>query len=56
MDRENYHEFEPVVEKLRAGFRDNYMAAREREKLRSLVRLLILQNFTAVNIMMSLSG
>ncbi|XP_006290523.2 uncharacterized protein LOC17885294 [Capsella rubella] len=28
---ENYHEFEPVVEKMRAGFRDNYMAARERE-------------------------
>lgn len=31
MDRENYHEFEPVVEKMRAGFRDNYMAAREGE-------------------------
>ncbi|KAG7566630.1 hypothetical protein ISN44_As10g031630 [Arabidopsis suecica] len=27
----NYHEFEPVVEKMRAGFRDNYMAAREGE-------------------------
>lgn len=27
----NYHEFEPVVQKMRAGFRDNYMAARERE-------------------------
>ncbi|CAF2060003.1 hypothetical protein Bca4012_100059 [Brassica carinata] len=27
----NYHELEPIAEKMRAGFRDNYMAAREKE-------------------------
>lgn len=27
----HYHELEPIAEKMRAGFRDNYMAAREKE-------------------------
>ncbi|KAG2252497.1 hypothetical protein Bca52824_082633 [Brassica carinata] len=27
----NYHELEPIAEKMRAGFRDNYLAAREKE-------------------------
>ncbi|ESQ43895.1 hypothetical protein EUTSA_v10005757mg [Eutrema salsugineum] len=27
----HYHEFEPIAEKMRAGFRENYMAAREKE-------------------------
>ncbi|XP_010544836.1 PREDICTED: uncharacterized protein LOC104817362 [Tarenaya hassleriana] len=31
----NFHEFGPIVEKMRTGFRDNYMAAREKESLQS---------------------
>ncbi|KAL1212150.1 hypothetical protein V5N11_035579 [Cardamine amara subsp. amara] len=27
----HYHEFEPIAEKMRAGFRDNYMTAKEKE-------------------------
>ncbi|XP_076903470.1 uncharacterized protein LOC143558530 isoform X1 [Bidens hawaiensis] len=29
---ENFHEFEPLVEKIRGGFRNNYMVAREKVK------------------------
>ncbi|KAL8264256.1 hypothetical protein R6Q59_022386 [Mikania micrantha] len=29
---DNFHEFEPVVEKIRGGFRNNYMIAREKVK------------------------